>query len=119
LEETVYGKKGRFFANIVGYFRFRPGFAALFLLLATKSSPLYPLNDWVDAISTLLSARAHDARARCLTEPLRSERPYGLSDYGLASLISGTSFLGVYLLEVLAFGGFLYAVYKIVFALYR
>lgn len=90
------------------------GFAALFLLLATKSSPLYPLNDWVDAniYFTIGKGMMHGQVPYLNLYDQKGPTAYLI--YGLASLISGTSFLGVYLLEVLAFGGFLYAVYKIV-----
>ncbi|MEN6593335.1 MAG: hypothetical protein ABFC31_00105 [Clostridiaceae bacterium] len=90
------------------------GCAAVFLLLCTKSSPLYPLNDWVDAniYFTIGKGMMHGQAPYLNLYDQKGPTAYLI--YGLASLISGTSFLGVYLLEVLAFGAFLFAMVKIV-----
>ena len=90
------------------------GLAALFLMLATKSSPLYPLNDWVDAniYFTIGKGMMHGQVPYLNLYDQKGPTAYLI--YGLASLISGKSFLGVYLLEILAFGSFLFAIYKIV-----
>ena len=90
------------------------GFAALFLLLTTKSSPFYPLNDWVDTniYFTIGKGMMHGQVPYLNLYDQKGPTAYLI--YGLASLISGTSFLGVFLLEILAFGGFLFAGYKTV-----
>ena len=86
--------------------------SAVYLLLCTKSSPLYPLNDWVDAniYFTIGKGMMH---GRVPYADLYDQKgPVAFLLFGLASLVSGKSFFGVYLLETLAFSGFLYASYR-------
>ncbi len=86
--------------------------AGLYLLFCTKSSPFYPLNDWVDAniYFTIGKGMMH---ARVPYVDLYDQKgPVAFLLFGLASLVSGTSFFGVYLLEALAMAGFLFASYK-------
>lgn len=89
-------------------------FAAVFLMLCTKSSPLYPLNDWVDAnIYFTIGKGMMHGRVPYL-DLYDQKGPTAFLLYGLASLVSGQTFFGVYLLETVAFSFFLFAAYRIV-----
>lgn len=91
--------------------------AAVFLLLCTKSSPLFPLNDWVDANIYFTIGKGMMHGYVPYLDLYDQKGPIAFLIFGLASLVSGTSFFGVYLLETIAFSFFLYACYRIV-ALY-
>lgn len=86
--------------------------SAVFLLICTKSSPLYPLNDWVDANIYFTIGKGMMHGHVPYLDLYDQKGPVAFLLFGLASLVSGTSFLGVYLLETLAFSGFLYASYR-------
>ena len=86
--------------------------AALYLLLCTKSSPFYPLNDWVDANIYFTIGKGMMHGRVPYVDLYDQKGPVAFLLFGLASLVSGTSFFGVYLLETLALAGFLYASYK-------
>ena len=92
-------------------------FAAVFLFLCTKSSPLYPLNEWVDANIYFTIGKGMMHGYVPYLNLYDQKGPVAFLLFGLASLVSGTSFLGVYFLETIAFSFFLYAAYRIV-ALY-
>lgn len=82
--------------------------AALIMLLCTKSSPLYPLNDWEDA-NILFTMGRGMMRGRVPFADLYDQKgPLAYLLYGLAALISSRSFIGLYLIETLCFSGFLY-----------
>ena len=77
------------------------------LLFASKSSPLFPLNDWVDA-NTLLTVGKSIMRGQVLYRDVFDHKePYIYLAYGLGSMASHQSFTGVWLLEVLGFTVFL------------
>lgn len=89
------------------------GLSALFLMICTKSSFLYPINDWVDAnIYFTIGKGMMHGRVPYL-DLYDQKGPVAFFLYGLASLVSGTSFFGVYLLETVAFAFFLFAAYQI------
>ena len=92
-------------------------FAAVFLFLLTKSSPLYPLNEWVDANIYFTIGKGMMRGFVPYLNLYDQKGPVAFLIYGLASLISGTSFFGVYVIETIAFSFFLFAAYRIV-ALY-
>ena len=92
-------------------------FAAAFLFLLTKSSPLYPLNEWVDANIYFTIGKGMMRGFVPYLNLYDQKGPTAFLIYGLASLISGTSFVGVYVIETIAFSFFLFAAYRIV-ALY-
>jgi len=92
-------------------------FAAVFLFLCTKSSPLYPLNEWVDANIYFTIGKGMMHGYVPYVDLYDQKGPVAFLLFGLASLISGTSFFGVYIIETIAFSFFLYAAYRIV-ALY-
>ena len=92
-------------------------FSAVFLFLCTKSSPLFPLNDWVDANIYFTIGKGMMHGHVPYLDLYDQKGPIAFLIFGIASLISGTSFFGVYLVEVIAFSFFLFACYRIV-ALY-
>lgn len=89
-------------------------FSAIFLLFCSKSSPLYPLNDWVDANIYFTIGKGMMHGKVPYLDLYDQKGPTAFLLYGLASLVSGQSFFGVYLLETIAFSFFLFAAYRIV-----
>ncbi len=88
--------------------------SALLLLVATKSSPLYPLNDWVDVNIYFTIGKGLFRGFVPYLDLYDQKGPTVYLLYGLASLLSGKSFFGVYLLETLSFSAFLYLAYKLI-----
>ncbi|MDO4573418.1 MAG: hypothetical protein Q4C13_08615, partial [Clostridia bacterium] len=86
--------------------------AALIMALCTKSSFLYPLNDWEDANILFTLGRGMMAGRVPFKDLYDQKGPLAYLLYGLASLISSRSFLGLYILETLCFSGFLYFSYR-------
>ncbi len=74
--------------------------AALFLLLASRSSFLYPFNNWDDANSYLSMGKALFHGKVLYREVFDQKGMYLYFLYGLAYLVSHTTFAGVYLLEI-------------------
>ena len=89
-------------------------FAAVFLFLCTKSSPLFPLNDWVDANIYFTIGKGMMHGLVPYLDLYDQKGPIAFLIFGIASLVSGTSFFGVYLVEVIAFSFFLFASFRIV-----
>lgn len=86
--------------------------AAAFVAVCSKSSFLYPINDWGDANTYMTVARMM-LKGRVLYADIFEQK--GLYLYALhilASLISYPSFFGVYLLETLALTFFLFFTYR-------
>ncbi len=76
--------------------------------ICSKSSPLYPMNDWVDVhcFFTMGKSMLH---GQVLYQDLYEQKgPVLYFIYALVSLFSSTSFWGVFLLEVTSFTVFLY-----------
>ena len=87
--------------------------AGLFLTICTKSSFLYPLNDWVDANIYFTMGKAM-MNGRVLYRDIYDHKgPLLYLIHGLASLISYRTFFGVYLIEIVAFTAFLRAGWKL------
>ncbi len=87
--------------------------SALFLLVCTKSSFLYPLNDWMDA-NTYFTIGKGMMHGRVPYVDLYDQKgPNAFLLYGLCTLISEQSYIGVYVMETLAFALFLYVAYRI------
>ena len=81
--------------------------AAVMLGLCSRSSPLYPLNDWVDTNCFFTVGKAM-FNGRVVYRDIYEQKGVLLYFlYGLCWLVSHTSFLGVYLLETLCMAGFL------------
>ncbi|MEA5013589.1 MAG: hypothetical protein VB099_03410 [Candidatus Limiplasma sp.] len=86
--------------------------AAGCLLICSKSSPLYPINDWSDA-NIYFSMGKGMARGRVIYRDLYDHKGpllYGL--HALCAWISPLSFLGVWLLEILCLTAFLVSLYQ-------
>ena len=86
--------------------------AAAVITVCSKSSPLYPLNDWVDAncYFTVGKAMSH---GQVLYRDIYEQK--GILLYvlhALAYLVSERTFLGVWLLEIVAAFFFLFYAYK-------
>ena len=89
-------------------------FSAVFLLLCTKSSPLFPLNDWVDSNIYFTIGKGMMHGKVPYLDLYDQKGPVAFLLFGIASLISGGSFFGVYLLEVVTFSFTLLAAYRLV-----
>lgn len=88
---------------------------SLFILLITsKSSPLYPFNDWCDANAFFTMGKSLFNGKIIFKEVFEQKGPFLYLIYGLGYLISSTSFLGVFILEVLSSTIFLYFAHKII-----
>ncbi len=82
------------------------------LLICTRSSPLYPLNDWVDS-NCFFTVGKSMFNGKVLYRDIYEQK--GILAYfvhGIAYLISNTTFLGVFIYEVLSFAAFLYIAYR-------
>ncbi len=87
--------------------------AAATMTICTQSSPLYPLNTWDDAncFFTMGKSMLH---GKVLYKDLYEQKgPLLYMLHALAALVSETSFLGVYFLEIIAAVFFLYFSFKI------
>ncbi len=85
----------------------------VFLGICTRSSPLYPLNDWVDA-NCFFTVGKSMMNGKVLYRDIYEQK--GILLYfvhGLGYLISNTTFIGVFIFEVILFTFFLYLVYLI------
>lgn len=82
--------------------------SVLFIGLASKSSPLYPLNDWVDVNCFFTVGRGIVDGLVPYRDLYEQKGPVLYFVYAVLSLFSRESFWGVFLLEVITFGLFLY-----------
>ncbi len=82
--------------------------AVLFIGITSKSSPLYPLNDWVDVNCFMTLGRGILHGQVPYRDLYEQKGPVLYLLYAGAALIDESSYLGVFLLEVLCFGVFLY-----------
>lgn len=82
--------------------------SVLLIGLASKSSPLYPLNDWVDVNCFFTMGRGVLDGIVPYRDLYEQKGPLLYFVYAVISLFSRDSFFGVYLLEALTFGLFLY-----------
>ena len=83
--------------------------AAAVLAVCSKSSPLYPLNDWMDANIFYTAGKAMMNGAVLYRDVFDHKGPLLYLVYGVGWLIDHTGFFGVWLIEIAAFAGFLYA----------
>ena len=73
----------------------------LLMLFATRSSFLYPCNDWNDANSYFSMGKALFNGKMPYRDVFDQKGPYLYFLYGLAYLVSHTTFAGVFILEVI------------------
>ena len=88
--------------------------AAALLLVCTKSSPLYPLNDWVDTNIYFTIGKGLMRGYVPYLDLYDQKGPVIYLLYGLGSLISSRTFFGIYVLEALSFGAFLSVSHRII-----
>ena len=82
--------------------------SALFIGLASKSSPLYPMNDWVDVNCFFTMGRSLLDGMVPYRDLYEQKGPVLYFVFAIISLFSRESYIGVYLLEVVTYGLFLY-----------
>lgn len=87
--------------------------AFLILMLASRSSFLYPCNDWNDANSYFSVGKALFNGKMPYRDVFDQKGMYLYFLYGLAYLVSHTTFLGVFLLEVILASFDLWGIFKI------
>lgn len=100
--------------------KIKSGFILLFCLitaffilaLCSKSSFLYPLNDWVDANCFFTVGKSMFHGKVLYRDIVEQKGPLLYFIHALASLLSFDSFIGVFCFEVLAGTGFLFVSYK-------
>lgn len=88
------------------------GIAALFLAVCSKSSFLYPLNDWVDSNCFFTVARSLVNGEVLYKDIYEQKGPLLYFIHSVAYLLVPNSFAGVYIVEVISFGMFLFFAYK-------
>ncbi len=87
--------------------------AAMVITICSKSSPLYPLNDWVDANCFFTTGKSM-LHGKVLYKDIVEQKGFYLyMVYALGYLISNTGFFGVWLIEIASMYGFLYYAYRI------
>ncbi len=99
--------------NHLVQFGFSVFIAILFLAVATKSSPLYPFNDWVDANAIFTVGKSMMKDKVLYRDIFEQKGPLLYFIHGIGSLISERTFFGIYLMEVLSFTFFLVYCHKI------
>lgn len=82
--------------------------AALLLAVCSKSSPLYPLNDWMDANIFYTMGKAMMNGSVLYRDVFDHKGPLLYLIYGLGWCVDHTGFFGVFLFEIAAFAAFLY-----------
>ena len=78
------------------------------LLICSKNSPLYPMNDWVDVNCFFTVGRGMRHGLTPYLDLYEQKGPLLYAAFALAAWISETSFLGVFLIEAACFAVFLY-----------
>jgi len=110
MESLLKARKGRGLAEFLAVL----AVAAVLLLFFSASSPLYPTNDWVDANCFLTVARGMRAGMVPYRDLMEQKGPLLYALHLPAVMISGNSFLGAWVLEVLCHALFLLAALRIV-----
>ena len=82
--------------------------AAVLLGLCSRCSPLYPINDWVDANIFFTTGKSMLAGRVLYRDVFDHKGPLLYFLYGLGSLLDRRGFGGVFVLEVIAFAVYLY-----------
>lgn len=82
--------------------------AAAFLAICSKSSPLYPMNDWVDVNCFFTVGKSILHGIVPYRDLYEQKGPILYFYYAVAALFSETSYIGPYILDSIFFGLFLY-----------
>lgn len=88
--------------------------AFTFLLIASKSSPLYPINDWTDANTFFTVGKGMFNGRVPYLHLFEQKGPLLYFIFGLGYLVSHTTFLGVFIFEALSFAVFLYFSHRLI-----
>lgn len=83
------------------------------ITICSKNSPLYVFNDWVDANAFFTVGKGWMNGLIPYRDLFEQKGPILYLIYGIGTLISDTSFLGIYLLEIISFSIFNYYIIKI------
>ena len=78
------------------------------LLICSKNSPLYPMNDWVDINCFFTIGRGMRHGLTPYLDLYDQKGPLLYAVYALAAWISETGYLGVFLIEAVCFAAFLF-----------
>jgi len=116
MSQLIYNvkKKEKYATSIFGIYVFCLSLSFIFLLICTKSSPLYPFNDWQDSNAYFTMGKGMMNGKVLYRDLFEQKGPYLYLIYAFAYLISNTTFLGVFLFEVISFSFFLFYSHKIV-----
>jgi len=87
--------------------------AAVCLMICSKSSFLYPINDWSDANAYFTCGKGMLAGRVIYRDLYEHKGPLLYALHALCCLIDDRSFLGVFMMEILCAGLFLRAAYNI------
>ena len=85
----------------------------IILMFTSKNSFLYPFNDWVDANAFFTMGKSMFQGVVPYKDLFEQKGLILYFIYGIGSLISFKSFIGVFILEVISFSIFLYFAHKI------
>ncbi len=86
--------------------------SVVFLTICSKSSPLYPFNDWGDANCYLTVGKAMLEGVVPYRDLVEQKGPLLYMLHAVAALISNNTFLGVYVIEIIASTMFLFLCLK-------
>lgn len=87
--------------------------ATVAITICSKSSPIYPFNDWWDANCFLTVGKSMLHGLVPYRDLYEQKGPLLYMLHALAAMISDTTFIGVYFLEVIAASVFLFFCFKI------
>lgn len=85
----------------------------LFLMICSKASFLYPLNEWMDANCFFTIGRGMLHGKVYYVDLFDQKGPLLYFYHTIAALFSETTFIGVFLIEVISFAFFLYYAYQL------
>ena len=88
-------------------------FSVIMITICSKSSPLYPMNNWDDANCFFTVGKAVGNGEVMYRDIFEQKGPVLYFLHTIAYFISRDSFLGVYFIEIAACFGFLFVSYKI------
>ena len=87
-------------------------FSVIYISICSKSSPLYPFNDWVDSNCYFTVGKSVFSGKVMYRDLFEQKGPLLYFLHSFAYLVSNESFFGVYLIEIVASFLFLYYSYK-------
>lgn len=88
-------------------------FSIIIITICSKNSPLYCFNDWVDANAFFTMGKGWINGLIPYRDLFEQKGPILYLIYGIGSLISDSSFLGIYIIEIISLTFFNYYILKI------